>query len=57
MLRGSAMMTFVHRENLKHLRELLDRTINEAERERICKLLAEEHAKEEPGSHNEESGF
>ncbi len=36
---------FVHKENLKHLRELLRRTTDEAECQRIMKLIEEEEAK------------
>jgi len=39
------MHRFVHRENIKHYKDLLERTIDEAERQRILKLLAEEEAK------------
>ena len=41
---------FVHRENLKHYKQLLERTTDDAERQRIFKLLAEEEANlaEEP---------
>ncbi len=44
------MRKFIYRENIKHFSQLLDRTADEAERERIMKLLAEEVAKdlEEP---------
>ena len=39
------MHRFIHRENVKHYKLLLERTTDEAERERITKLLAEEEAK------------
>jgi len=35
---------FVHRENIRHYKDLLERTIDEADRQRILKLLAEEEA-------------
>jgi hypothetical protein len=38
------MRRFVHRENIKHYKQLLERTTDEAERRRILKLLAEEEA-------------
>jgi hypothetical protein len=41
---GPAMHRFIHRENVKHYKELLGRTTTEAERQRILKLLAEEEA-------------
>jgi hypothetical protein len=37
---------FVHSENLKHLRKLLARTTDEAESQRIVKLIEEEEAKQ-----------
>jgi hypothetical protein len=37
---------FVRRENVKHFKELLDRTTDPAERQRIEKLLAEEQQKQ-----------
>lgn len=40
------MRRFIHRENIKHFRSLLERTTDEAERRRILELLAEEEAKE-----------
>jgi hypothetical protein len=40
-----AVRQFVHRENVKHLRGLLERTSDEVERRRIRALLAEEEAK------------
>ncbi len=38
------MRRFVHRENIRHYRQLLERTADEAERQRILKLLSEEEA-------------
>ncbi len=43
------MRRFVHRENIKHFKQLLDRTTDEAQRDRIMKLLAEEEAKAREG--------
>jgi hypothetical protein len=40
-----AVRRFIHYENIKHFKELLERTTAEAERDRILKLLAEEEAK------------
>ncbi len=40
------MDRFIKRENVKHYRELLERTNDAAERERILKLLSEEEAKQ-----------
>jgi rubrerythrin len=39
------MERFVRRENIKHYQELLKRVKDEAERQRILKLLAEERQK------------
>ena len=39
------MERFVRRENIKHYQELLKRVTDEAERQRILKLLAEERQK------------
>ena len=39
------MHRFIHRENIKHFKELLERTTDESERKRILKLLAEEETK------------
>jgi hypothetical protein len=39
------MDRFVHRANLDRFRQILARTTDEAERQRIAKLLAEEEAK------------
>jgi rubrerythrin len=41
-----AMDRFIRRENIKHYRELLKTVKNEAERQRILKLLAEEQQKQ-----------
>jgi hypothetical protein len=40
------MDRFVRRENVKHYRELLKTTTDEAERQKILKLLAEEIQKQ-----------
>jgi hypothetical protein len=37
---------FIRRENVKHFKELLDRTTDPAERQKIEKLLAEEQQKQ-----------
>jgi len=42
-----AMERFIHQENLKHLRELLTRTTDDAECQRIVKLIEEEERKEQ----------
>ncbi len=39
------MRRFVHRENIKHLRGVLERTTNEVERRSIQQLLNDEEAK------------
>jgi hypothetical protein len=39
------MHRFIHCENIKHFKELLERTTDESERNRILTLLAEEEAK------------
>lgn len=39
------MDRFIHDENLRHYRRLLERTSNPAERARILSLLAEEEAR------------
>lgn len=36
------MDDFIHRENLRHLREVLTQTTDQAKRQQILKLLAEE---------------
>jgi hypothetical protein len=41
---GTAL--FIRRENVKHYRLLLETVTNEAEREKILKLLAEEQEKQ-----------
>jgi len=38
------MLGFVHRENVRHLRDLLKQTTDEVKRQQILKLLAEEDA-------------
>jgi hypothetical protein len=40
------MQRFIHLENIRHYKQLLERTTDEAERARILKLMAEEEAKE-----------
>jgi len=40
------MDRFIRRENVRHYRELLKTTKDEAERQRILKLLAEEQQKQ-----------
>lgn len=40
------MEHFVHRENLQRLRRLLAETTDEAQRQQVMKLLAEEEAKD-----------
>jgi rubrerythrin len=42
----AAMERFIRRENIKHYRELLKTTKDEAERQKILKLLAEEQRKQ-----------
>ena len=42
----AAMNRFIRRENVKHFRELLKTAKDDAERERIQKLLAEEQQKQ-----------
>jgi hypothetical protein len=42
---GSLMDRFIQQENLKHLGALLARTTDEAERQRIVRLIEEEEAK------------
>ena len=39
------MQRFVHLENIKHYKQLLERTADEAERARIVELMAEEEAR------------
>jgi len=43
---GSPVERFVRRENIKHLREMLERTTDETQRQRIEKLLDEELQKQ-----------
>jgi hypothetical protein len=38
------MENFVHRENLRHLREVLKQANDEVQRRQVLKLLAEEEA-------------
>jgi rubrerythrin len=45
------MQRFIHRENIKHYRSLLETTTDENERRTILKLLAEEEAKEDAVEH------
>ena len=40
------MLRFIRRENVKHYRHLLEQTTDEAERQRIMRLLAEEEKKQ-----------
>jgi hypothetical protein len=40
------MDRFIRRENVRHYRELLKTVTSETERQRILKLLAEEHQKQ-----------
>ncbi len=47
------MESFVHRQNLIHLRSVLAKTKDEASREQILKLLAEEEAKDASPRHKE----
>jgi hypothetical protein len=42
------MERFIHTENLLHLRKLLVQTTDDAQRQQILKLLAEEEAKDRP---------
>jgi hypothetical protein len=39
------MRQFIHRANVQHFQRLLEQTTDEAERQRILGLLAEEEAK------------
>ena len=43
--RGRTIDTFIHDENLRHYRRLLECTTDSAERARILKLVAEEEEK------------
>ena len=40
------LLRFIMRKNVKHYRQLLERTTNDAERQRIMKLLVEEEKKQ-----------
>lgn len=40
------MERFIHRENIRHYQRLMEMTVDESERQRIFRLLAEEEAKE-----------
>jgi hypothetical protein len=40
------LLRFIRRENVKHYRQLLEQTTNDAERQRIMRLLAEEEKKQ-----------
>jgi hypothetical protein len=40
------LLRFIRRENVKHYRHLLEETTDDAERQRIMKLLAEEEKKQ-----------
>jgi hypothetical protein len=42
------MERFVHRQNIEHYRRLLAQTTDEAQRDLLLKLLAEEEAKDIP---------
>jgi hypothetical protein len=44
------MERFIHHQNLENYRKLLTRTADQAQREQILKLLAEEEAKDNPPS-------
>lgn len=46
-----SMNRFVHEQNLKRLRALLTRTSDEAECQRIVRLIEEEEAKGAGGDH------
>ncbi len=53
------MRRFVHRENIKHYKQLLERTSDDSERQRILKLLAEEEAQielDDPPRRNRRAG-
>jgi hypothetical protein len=47
------MERFIHNENIRHYRKLLEQETNEDKRAVIRKLLAEEEAKDIPASPNE----
>jgi hypothetical protein len=42
------MQRFIHDENIRRFKQLLERTTDEVERQRILRLLAEEDAKVGP---------
>ena len=44
---GGTMDRFVRRENIKHYKDLLKTVKDDAERQRILKLLAEERQKQQ----------
>jgi hypothetical protein len=44
------MERFIHHQNLENYRKLLTRITDDAQREQILKLLAEEQAKDDPPS-------
>jgi hypothetical protein len=48
LLGRQALQRFIGRENIKHIRQLPERTIDEAERQRTSMLTAEEEARAEP---------
>jgi hypothetical protein len=48
------MDRFIRRENVKHFRELLKTAKDEAERQRLLKLLAEEKQKQKDAGDEEE---
>ncbi len=48
--RMSMMERFVHRQNLERYRRLLTQVTDEAQREQILKLIAEEETKDKPPS-------
>ena len=43
----AVMQRFIHRQNLEHFRERLAEAADEAERERLLKLFAEEETKDQ----------
>lgn len=49
------MEEFIHRQNLAHLQQVLERTSDEAEQIRIKKLIAEEMARTERQDHREKA--
>jgi hypothetical protein len=50
------MDRFIRRENVRHYRELLRTVTDEAERQRILKLLAEERQKQKDAGDEVEEG-